>query len=171
MRKLYGASAILLACFLAALQRLRRKRDRIRLLHALETSLIGLRAELAERQRSLGELFRFLSRKSENRTVCAFYNTLYSDLNGLGERGFAEIWCFAVKSSFEMMGESVCDALYPLGGCLGGSELDRQCASLETAARRIAGQERAEKEKLTAERRLNFGLALSAGAFLVIMLM
>ena len=165
MRKLYGASAILLACFLAALQRLRRKRDRIRLLHALETSLIGLRTELAERQRSLGEQFRFLSRKSENRTVCAFYNTLYSDLNGLGERGFAEIWCCAVKSSFEMMGESVCDALYPLGGCLGGS------ASLETAAQRIAGQERAEKEKLTAERRLNFGLALSAGAFLVIMLM
>ena len=62
-------------------------------------------------------------------------------------------------------------ALLPLGACLGGSELERQCAALERAARALAEEESAEKEKLGSERKLSFGLSLSASAFLVILLM
>ena len=171
MRKLIGAAVILMASFLAALLRLRSKTERIRLLRALETSLLELRSELAERQRGLGEIFHSLSQKSGEEAVESFYVKLYTGLETLGERGFAEIWRTAAESSFVSMVERCFDALLSLGGCLGGSELDRQCAALEATARRIAETARAEQETLGTERRLSFGLSLSLGAFLVIILM
>lgn len=171
MRKLIGAAAILLASFLGALLRLQKKKERIALLRALETSLSALRGELAERRRSLGDIFRSLSQRSAHEKVGAFYERLCADLDTLGDRGFSEIWRTAAKGCFAPLGDAVVDALLPLGGCLGGSELERQCAALDTAARRIAGEAQSRKEKLAEERKLSFGLSLSAGAFLVIMLM
>ena len=171
MRKLIGAAVILLACFLSAQLRLRTKKERIACLRALETSLAELRGELAEHRRSLGEVFRFLSQKSDHEKVKTFYETLCSDLNMLGERGFSEIWRSASEKCFRLQGDEAVDALFPLGSCLGGSEMERQCAALETAVRRIAAEAQAQNEKLKEERKLYFGLSLSAGAFLVIMLM
>lgn len=171
MNKMIGAASILLASFLTALLRLRSKGERILMLRSLETSLLSLRDELSERQRSLGEVFQILSRKNENRSVRAFYHSLYSGLETLGERGFAEIWRETAEECFGGAGDKLCDALFPLGGFLGGSELDRQCAALDRAARSIGELRHAEKDELRSERKLNLALALAAGAFLVIILM
>ena len=171
MKKMIGSAAILLACFLGAQLRQRERKERLALLRSLGTSLLALRLELTERRKTLGESFLFLAQKSENETVRCFYNGLWSDMKSLGERDFTEIWRSAAESCFSAAGDAICDALYPLGGCLGGSELNRQCAALETAAARIAEEERAEKEAMRGERRLVFGLSLCAGVFLVIILM
>ena len=171
MRKLCGAAAILLGCLGAALGRLRSKKERILLLRSLAASLLELRGELSERQRSLGDCFRSLAEKNEGDTVGAFYAALCAELRGLGERRFSEIWRAASESCFARTPEAVLDTLCPLGVLLGGSELERQCKALEKAARRIEREADAERSALRDERRLCLGLSLSAGAFLVIMLM
>ena len=140
-------------------------------MHQLSESLLVLRSELSERGRSLGEIFLRLSEKSENDALKSFYGALCSEMNSLGDRSFSEIWRSASELFFHACGENVTEALRPLGACLGGSELERQCAALEEAARMIGETARTEKEALAGERKLSFGLALSAGAFLVIILM
>lgn len=171
MRKLCGAAAILLSCVCAALGRLRGKKEKILLLHALAESLLELRSELSERQRSLGECFRSLAQKNRGKTVGSFYGGLCGDLRGLGERRFSEIWRGEAERCFAQTGVTVLESLRPLGVLLGGSELDRQCEALERASRRIAEAAEAQRSALGDERRLCLGLSLSAGAFLVIMLM
>ena len=170
MNRISGAAAILVSCFLAAIMRLRSQKERIRFLRALETSLLELRGELVERRRGLGEIFLLLANKNDE-AVGRFYETLCDGLESLGERSFSEIWRASAEISFSTLGENCLDALLPLGVCLGGSELELQCAALESAARRIADTARTEKESLAAERKLSIGISLSAGAFLVIILM
>ncbi len=171
MSRLLGAAAILLACFRAAQLRLEGKKERIRLLRALSESLLALRGELCERQKNLGGIFSHLAHSGAERAVGDFYGRLCESLRELGERGFAELWNAAVGASFCARDEFVRDALSPLGACLGGSELDRQCAELAKAAQKLADEAVSEREALRSERRLCLGLSLSAGAFLVIILM
>lgn len=92
-------------------------------------------------------------------------------MDKLGDLAFSEIWNAAADGLAAAVGEESADALRPLAVVLGGSELDRQCAALETAARRIEEARLAQRERLKEEGRLTFGLSLSAGALLVIMLM
>ena len=171
MRKLFGAASILLGCFWAALGRLRRKKEDILLLRTLAQSLLELRRTLSERQQSLGGIFFALAQKHGKEPVGAFYEDLGSKIGDLGERSFSEIWREAVEDRFASTEPEVCDALRPLGDFLGGSELERQCRALDSAAQRIAELAEAGKEALRGEMRLNLSLSLCAGAFLVIMLM
>ena len=171
MKKLCGAAAIILACFWTALDRLREKRKRIRLMRRLASSLLELQGELAEHQSSLSGCFRSLAAKNAGDAVGGFYAALCGEMLGLGELRFSEIWRMAAEKCFAPAGEAVPDALRPLGALLGGSELERQCAALERASRRLEQEAETQRNALKNERRLCFGLSLSAGAFLVIMLM
>ena len=170
MRKLLGAAAILLASLLAACLRLRAEGERLRLLRALSQSLLLLRSELSERQRGLSDCFCILAQKTGNDVVALFYSMLAEEMDALGEKSFAEIWRCAAGKCFSSQGESILELIVPLGACLGGSELARQCAALDDAARRLEGEEAAERERFRAGKKLRFALCLSAGAFLVIML-
>ena len=171
MNRLLGAAAILLASYLTAFLRLRGKRERIRRLRALSDSLVRLRSELCERQRSLGEIFFQLASNAADAKIKAFFALLGESLRQLGERGFLEIWNTAVAVSFAHLGEEAVNTLCAAGLLLGGSELDAQGAALGTAARRLGALADAEYEALKNDRKLSFGLSLSAGAFLVIILM
>ena len=171
MRKLLGAASILLACFWAALGRLRDKKQSIAHLHALAQSLLELRSALQERQQGLGGMFMSLAQKYEKGPVRGFYGRLNEKLEDLGEYSFSELWRGTAEECFSALGEGVVDNLCPLGDCLGGSELDRQCTALERAAQRIEKEAETRREALGGEKRLSFGLSLCAGGFLAIMLM
>ena len=84
MRKIIGAASILLACFLAALGRLRSKKERIHLLQTLAQSLQELCGTLSEQQKGLGGLFSALARKSGNEAVSGFYEALNRKMRDLG---------------------------------------------------------------------------------------
>ena len=92
MRKIIGAASILLACFLAALGRLRSKKERILLLQTLAQSLQELCGTLSEQQKGLGGLFSALARKSGNEAVSGFYEALNRKMEDLGEQSFSRIW-------------------------------------------------------------------------------
>ena len=96
---------------------------------------------------------------------------LNEKLEDLGEYSFSELWRGTAEECFSALGEGVVDILCPLGDCLGGSELDRQCTALERAAQRIEKEAETRREALGGEKRLSFGLSLCAGGFLAIMLM
>ena len=147
------------------------KKEDILLLRTLAQSLLELRRTLSERQQSLGGIFSALAQKHGKEPVGAFYEDLGSKIGDLGERSFSEIWRETVEDRFASTEPEVCDALRPLGDFLGGSELERQCRALDSAAQRIAELAEAGKEALRGEMRLNLSLSLCAGAFLVIMLM
>ncbi len=171
MRKLVGAGAILMAGFLAALLHLRVKTEKLRTQRALCQCLLELRRELLERRRGLGEIFALLKEKSDTEALRSFCAVLCAGMDKLGDLAFSEIWNAAADGLVDAAGEESADALRPLAVVLGGSELDRQCAALETAARRIEEARLVQRERLKEEGRLTFGLSLSAGALLVIMLM
>ena len=171
MRKALGAAAILLACFSAALLRLRGMRKRIAVINGLEESLFLLRREIADRHKTLWEIFSEFSLKNENETLRAFYSALGQGMNCLGEKEFSAIWRNAVFAVFLPEDETVCAAIASLGDSLGGSELDIQLSAIAGAARALEELARAEKEKLPGERRMKIGLSLCLGAFAVIMLM
>ena len=88
MRKLLGAASILLACFGAALGRLRDKKESIAHLHALAQSLLELHSALQERQQGLGGMFMSLAQKYEKGPVRGFYGRLNEKLEDLGEYSF-----------------------------------------------------------------------------------
>ena len=171
MRKIIGAASILLACFLAALGRLRSKKERILLLQTLAQSLQELCGTLSEQQKGLGGLFSALARKSGNEAVSGFYEALNRKMEDLGEQSFSRIWRTTVDECFAAAGEELCGVLRPLGELLGGSELERQCRALDRAARTIGELAAAQRAAMGGEIKLNFALSLCAGAFLVIMLM
>lgn len=171
MKKLCGAAVIMLASLLAAWMRVGAKRDRIRLLRSLSLSLLELRRELSERQRSLRESFLRLSEKDEDQRSASFYRELCAALRELGEQSFSELWARAIGNTVSPADDVAAEILLPLGGILGGSELDRQCAALDRAAQRLSEEAEARRDELRRTRPLNFGLPLSLGAFLVIMML
>jgi stage III sporulation protein AB len=168
--KTIGAAAILLGCCLAALCRVRAKKARIELLCAARDCLMQLRRELEERRCGMPELFEKLARQNEGQRTGAFFKRLGKEMDALGEKRFSEIWRAAAKEIFALPEEAAAEALAAPGGCLGGSELELQCAALERAAREMERLSQTEREALGAERRMSYGLSLSAGALLVIML-
>lgn len=171
MRKALGAAAILLASIFAALLRLREKRMRIALISGFRESLLMLRREIAERHKTLSEIFTGFSSKFDNEKLCGFYSALSYGMSDLGEKEFCVIWRNAVNIAFPEENETVYPMIVSLGDSLGGSELDIQFSAIEDAARRLEELACAEKDKLPGERRLSIGLSLCLGAFAVIMLM
>ena len=171
MTKALGAAAIVFACLLAACARMREKRERIARLLSLRDSLLFLRRELSERRRGMRELFFELARREETEPTGMFYRRLGEEMRRLGESSFSEIWASALRSELAEWGETVTDTLRPLGNCLGGSEAERQCTELARAAEELDRQSRGEREALVRERKLSYGLSLSAGALIVIMLL
>ena len=170
MTKAVGAAAILLGCTLAAFCRIRAKKARVELLCSLRDCLVQLRRELAERSCDMAEVFRKLSGQNTGQKTGAFFDTLCREMDALGEKRFSEIWRDAAKESFDSLDQSAMETLAALGDCLGGSELALQCAALESAAWEMERLSQTERDALGAERRMSFGLSLSAGALLVIML-
>ena len=171
MRRVFGAAAILFGSFLWALCRQRAAAGRIDMLRALSQSLLELRSALQEQRRPLGEVFSRLAEKNAQEDAGAFYETLRRRMDALGERSFSQIWREAVEAEIRPRDFTAADVLRPLGALLGGSELDGQCAALERAARRIEQEADARREALRAGKKLSYGLSLSAGAFLAIILM
>ena len=171
MRKALGAAAILSACFFAALYRTRAKRARITLLLSLRDSLNMLLRELSERKRGMREILSALAGRYTGQAAGGFYERLAGELKELGECSFSQIWDGAVREFFCGQGEALIEILSPVGQSLGGSELEPQYTALRGAAKQLEGLAEAEREALPDERRLSYGLSLSLGAMLVIMLL
>ena len=166
-----GAAAVVSACFFAALSRLRAKRERIALLFCLRDSIEVLQRELAERRVGMREIFSQLARRSRSEEAVSFYELLSGEMDKLGERSFSTIWDGALHSAFSRQGEELVEILSPLGICLGGSEIEPQLAALQNAARQLQRTAETERAALSGEKRLSFGLSLSVGAMIVIMLL
>ena len=171
MKKLFGAAAVMLACLLAAAERIRAKKERLRTLSSLREGLSALRRELAERQTALGWIFSDLAQRFSAEAAGAFFGKLGREMDSLGERDFAQIWRSAAEDLFAGTKCGLCELLSPLGVYLGGSELELQCEALEKAVRELDELTKRQSEATAAEKRLDLGLSLSAGALLVIMLM
>lgn len=171
MRKALGAAAILLASFFAALLYLREKRERIALISGFRESLLLLRREIAERHKTLPEIFTDFSTKIDNEKLSSFYSGLSRGMSDLGEKEFSVIWRSTVNTVFLQESETIPPLIASLGDSLGGSELDIQLSAIEETARALEDLARAEKEKLSGEKRMSIGLSLCFGAFAVIMLM
>ena len=170
MTKAVGAAAILLGCCLAALCRVRAKKARIGELCSARDSLMQLRRELADRRCDLAEVFLRLAGQYEGKRTGVFFNRLCEEMEALGEKRFAEIWRAASWEVFESLDANAAEMIGALGGFLGGSELEPQCAALERAAREMERLAQTEREALGGERRMSYGISLSAGALIVIML-
>ena len=170
MRKAFGAAAILSACLLGALLTLDREKRRIRRLQALRAGLLALRRALADRLQPLEEIFRSLSQKCGDPQTEELFQKLRDSFSALGELEFSRIWREAVTDCFHRDDPEISEILIPLGECLGGSELERQCTEIDRVAAELERSIEMRKEALPEKRRLTLGYLLSFGAFVVIVL-
>ena len=170
MKKALGAAVILLASLYSAIYRVRRDSERIKLLLSVRESLLLMRRELSERRRTLSEVFTYLADQQEKQLAGSFYASIVSELNSLGDKRVAQIWRDAAEASFAEAGRDLAEILRPLGELMGSSDLERQLEEAEKCAREIEALARKEEDALPQKRRTTFGLTLSAGAFLVILL-
>lgn len=166
-----GAALIMLSCLAAALSLLRRERERVEALRALERSLGVLAHELTERQTGLPELFAALTESAESAVTRSFYAALCSRMDRLGEERFSALWKDCVNETLRPLGEDCVNALLAPGILLGGCDLEEQRASLELSRERLRGQYAAARSAQGTRRKLTLGALLSAGAFVVILLM
>jgi len=171
MRKAFGAAAILSACLLGALLALEREKRRIRRIQALRAGLLALRRALTDRLQPLEEIFRSLSQKRGDPQTESLFQKLRDSFAFLGEIEFSRIWRKAVTDSIGRDDPEIAEILLPLGECLGGSELERQCMEIDRAAGALERSIEKRKEALPEKRRLTLGCLLSFGAFVVIVLM
>ena len=170
MRKAFGAAAILLACLLCALLTLDREKRRIRRIQSLRAGLLALQRALTDRLQPLEEIFRSLSQKSNDPQTEGLFQKLCDSFASLGEIEFSRIWREAVTNCFYRDDPEIAEILLPLGECLGGSELQRQCMEIDRAAGELERSINKRKEALPDKRRLTLGCLLSFGAFVVIVL-
>ena len=169
--KLCGALLILLSSLAAALSLLGEERKKQRSLAALRQGLLTLRGAIAERQTPLPEAFRTLAGEAEDKTVRAFFTVLTRNMESLGERSFSALWHDAAAESLGPLGGETAERLAALGGQLGGSELERQCAALDKCAEELEGQLAQAAARRAERRRMTLGLSLSLGSFLIILLL
>ena len=170
MRKMFGAAAILLGCFLSAWCRIRAGRRREAVLLLMRDSLTEFRRELTDRRGGMRDILTSLAGRNARRETGPFFDRICADMDELGEKSFSEIWRSGVAGELRMLGEGAADTVGALGDSLGGSELALQCEALENAAHEMERLARKEREALPGERRMSFGLSLAAGAMLVIVL-
>lgn len=168
MINLAGAALILLASLGFALGLVRTKKRGFEALRALDEALERLYAELSLRQTSLPELTALLA-QSASGAACAFFRTLDELLSELGERSFSVLWHEALKTLPELDGAEL-DALERLGGALGRYALDEQLAAVADCRARLGRSLRERGDSLKEHRRLAYGLCLTAGFLLCILL-
>ena len=167
--KLIGVFMTLLGCISAALTWTRSRRARLAALDRLARALGCMEAEITAKAVPLPILIEQLAESAEG-AAGLFFATLSAALEDLGERPFAELWTVTVQSSFPELRTDERAAIAALGEVLGRYSISRQrealarCrASLEQSLAYARGKEREDD-------RLVWGLALSIGAMMIILI-
>jgi len=168
MIKLLGCALIAGAAVWMGFSAARRLKDRVRTLEELGQGLRLLEQELELAEPELEELMEGLSRRTRGAGRVLF-SAFGAALSRLGEKSAGELWRECVEELPGLIDEGK-GLLYALGDCLGRFDAreQRYCAA---AVRSRLEQLREREEGQRRERcRMYHALALSGGAFLVVLL-
>lgn len=167
--KLAGVMLTLLGCVSVALTWTRSRKAHLEALDRLAQALERMEAEITAKAVPLPALIAGLAESTAG-VAGRFFLALSAALDELGERPFSDLWTETVQSSLPELSREERAAIAELGDVLGRYPIPRQqealarCrASLQHSLENAHGRERED-------RRLAWGLALSAGALVMIVL-
>lgn len=164
-----GALMICLACLMYCLRYSRAAGARLRELDCAAYMLELTAAELESRLTPLPELARKLS-QSLGEPASGFLIRLMDGMDSLGEKSFSGIWSECAKLSFGALEEDELSALSELGTSLGRYDIDSQLSAIALCAAKLRNGAASCRTQTPEKRRLHLGLACSAAAILVVLL-
>lgn len=169
MMKLLGSALIAGAAVWMGFSAAQRLRRRVRTLEELAHGLRLLEQELEFAPSELGELMERLSRRARGagRELFAAFGAA---LSRLGERGAGELWRESVEAVSDLTDEGK-GLLCALGDCLGRFDAREQCACAAAVRARLEQLREREERQKGEKCRMYHALALSGGAFLVVLLL
>ena len=168
--KLFGMCLILLSALAGARRYLGLRGERLRALDSLCRMLEQLLGELETRRAPLPEIAGALGPKSEG-AAGHFLEELAARLALLGEVDFQTIWSGCAAQTLGALEEAERREVERLGAILGRYGLGRQCEAVRDCLTFLRGRRDQCEQELARRRGLAYGLAMSGGALLVIVLM
>ena len=156
--RLLGGGLLVLAGALLGLDRLTARRRELSCLRGLVAALGLLAGELETLQSPLGELF-------SRRTDCPFFRLVAA---GFGGEALERLWSRAAQAQPIPAEERA--ALASLGGVLGRSGVQRQCAEIALVRRRLADRADALEREIAARARRFPLLGAALGAIVATLL-
>lgn len=160
---LCAGSALLGFCAVRHLDR--RVKDLQFLIHALESMV----RELSYRMAPLPELLQFAAAQTEGK-VGLFFELCAQGAEHLNGRSFQRVWEQAMEASQMRLESSDLEYLNQLGSILGRYDGDSQRQALEGAVQRLEEQRKTAAEQSSRLGKVYGVLGLTAGAFLLILL-
>lgn len=167
--KLAGFLLLQLAAVWLACQKIASEKEKLQTLQSFCLLLEQLSGALQSEASPMPELLQTLKRRTDGQAG-AFLEALTTSMDALGRLSFQELWCHALEKSALDLDDASRQSLAELGSVLGryelGVQLDAVSACLTELRKRVSLAETA----LPRDSRLTLALALSASAFLGIML-
>lgn len=167
--KAFGLSLIAFAAVSSALAWQTEKRRYIRRMRDLAQFLSLMQGELATYGLPLPELLETLIPRVPESVGC-FAQSLLQALPLLASAGFSSLWKRCAATSFPDAGAMEKSVLETVGQTLGRYDLPRQCQVLEESATLLQKEAESQEQALHRNCGLAWGLALTAGAMLAIVL-
>ena len=171
MIKIMGAVLIISAGVVNGVKAAKKLRDRVKILQSLFLSAAQIRAEINTRLSSVTDILKKMA-LSPNRVVSELYKKAYTGMLGSDGEAFSVIWRRAVDSSPELLlRDDEKSALYEMGMCLGKYDAKSQDTLLGAVIEKLGHLEKCAEEELKNELRLQTGLSVISGVFVVIVLL
>lgn len=167
--KLAGVMLTFLGCVSAALTWTRSRKARLGALDRLAQALGRMEAEITAKAVPLPALIAGLAESADG-AAGRFFRALSAALGELGERPFAALWAETVQSSLPELSRSERAAIAELGNVLGRYPIPRQQEALACCRAALLHNLENARGREREDGRLVWGLALSAGALILIVL-
>lgn len=168
--KIWGSCAVLVSALWLGISYQRDKHRRIECLRGLCDSIQLLSGELSTRRVPLPELIDFCAVHTKAAPQ-RFYQCLALAVSQIGDKSFSALWEDAAFACLAELTEEELFELTSLGRTLGRVELSRQLAALEACRHFLTERLRCAEEQYRSGQKLAFGLPISFGALLIILLL
>jgi len=171
MYRVIGALLIVVCTAVLGFGGVLRLGRRVRNLTGLVSALEIMKGEICERLTPMPELFELLAGTMEG-PVAGLFQACGEQMTTLGESSMYLIWKSAVRSAEELeLSEQEARTLTEVGHVLGRYDAEEQRTAISFAIRRMEGcLHRAEEEK-RAQTKVRAALGVTAGLFVVIILL
>lgn len=168
-QKLLGAVLIIAALSLGAINYLKQRRERMKLLEQLSAALNTAAGELSLRALPLPRLFELLASRTQGAAE-TFFSALCDDMDRLGDEDFFTLWERDTREMLPGLMPDELEELSRLGAVLGRYELERQLEGLRACAAAFDEALHRARQDYPDRRRLALGLSACAGLLLIIIL-
>lgn len=164
-----GAVAVIVSMAWCGFSKCLLLKKRERVLASLLAMLELMKNEICSRKTPMKMILTRIN-AFEEPYVRAFSGQLVSDMDSLGERSFAELWCEAADRQFDILPEPALRALKTLGLSLGKYGAELQSCAIDNCVDTLKKEHEELKSRMQSDSRMYIGLYSGIGIITAVIL-